>query len=230
VPETTRVEIAPSILAADFARLGEQVCEAERGGARRIHVDVMDGRFVPILSMGPPIVASLRKATRLPLEIHLMITHPDGFLKPFAEAGSDSLIVHWEGNLNLPRTVNSIRSLGKRVGVALNPATPVDVLTEVLPDIDLVLVVTVDPGFGRPHFLRSTLTKIREVRDLIDRINPDCDLEVDGGIDASTARLALEAGANIFVAGTSIFGDPGGPAMGMRCLAEALNPQLQLLS
>ena len=220
-PEAMRVKIAPSILAADFARLGAAV---------RIHVDVMDGRFVPNLSMGPPIVASLRKVTRLPLEIHLMITHPDCFLKPFAEAGADSFIVHWEGNLNLHRTVHSIRMLGKRVGVAINPATPADVLTEILPEIDQVLVMTVDPGFGHQQFLRSTLTKIREVRALIDRVNPDCDLEVDGGIDASTARLALEAGANVFVAGTSVFGDPGGPAIGMRCLAEALNPQLQLLS
>jgi ribulose-phosphate 3-epimerase len=225
-----RVKIAPSILAADFARLGEQVREAEQGGAERIHVDVMDGRFVPNLSMGPPIVASLRKVTRLPLETHLMITHADSFLKPFAEAGSDSFIVHWEGNLNLHRTVHSIRMLGKRAGVAINPATPADVLTEILPDVNLVLVMTVDPGFGHQQFLRSTLTKIREVRELIDRVNPGCDLEVDGGIDASTARLAFEAGANVFVAGTFVFGDPGGLAIGMRCLAEALHPQLQLIS
>lgn len=203
-----RVEIAPSILAADFTRLGEQVREAEKGGAGRIHVDVMDGRFVPNFSMGPPIVKSLRKVTRLPLETHLMITHPDGFLEPFAEAGSDSFIVHWEGNLNLHRTVHSIRILGKRVGVAINPATPADVLTEILPDIGQVLVMTVDPGFGHQQFLGSTLTKIREVRALIDRLNPACDLEVDGGIDRSTAPLAFEAGANVFVAGTSVLEIP----------------------
>jgi ribulose-phosphate 3-epimerase len=229
-PETMRVKIAPSILAADFARLGQQVAEVEQGGADRIHVDVMDGRFVPNLSMGPPIVASLRKETRLAIEKHLMITHPDCFLKPFVDAGSDSFVVHWEGNLNLHRTVQSIRTLGKRVGVAINPATPANVLTEILPEIDQVLVMTVDPGFGHQQFLRSTLTKIREGRELIDRVNPHCGLGVDGGIDVDTARLALEAGANVFVAGTCVFGDSGGPATGMRCLAEALSPQLQLLS
>jgi ribulose-phosphate 3-epimerase len=228
--EATRVKIAPSILAADFARLGEQVREAEEGGADRIHVDVMDGRFVPNLSMGPPIVASLRKVTRLPLEIHLMITHPDCFLKPFAEAGADSFIVHWEGNLNLHRTVHSIRMLGKRAAVAINPATPADMLTEILPDLDQVLVMTVDPGFGHQPFLCSTLTRIRDARQLICRVNPRCDLEVDGGIDAGTAPLAFEAGANVFVAGTCVFEDPDGPAVGMRTLAEALNPRFQTLS
>jgi ribulose-phosphate 3-epimerase len=223
------MKIAPSILAADFAHLGKQVREVEAGGAERIHVDVMDGRFVPNLSMGPPIVASLRKETRLQIETHLMITHPDCFLKPFAEAGADSFVVHWEGNLHLHRTVQSIRVLGKRVGVAINPATSADVLTEILPDIDQVLVMTVDPGFGHQQFLRSTLAKIRAVREMIARVNPECDLEVDGGIDPGTGRLAAEAGANVFVAGTSVFGDLGGPATGMRCLAEALNSHLQAL-
>lgn len=223
-PEMGQVKIAPSILAADFAHLGEQVREASAGGAERIHVDVMDGRFVPNLSMGPPIVASLRKVTRLPIEAHLMITHPDSFLEPFVEAGSDSFIVHWEGNLHLHRTVHSIRMLGKRVGVAINPATPADVLTEILPDIDQVLVMTVDPGFGHQQFLQSTLKKIRTVREMIGRFNSGCDLEVDGGIDAATAPLAFEAGANVFVAGTSVFGYPGGAAMGMRGLVEALTP------
>jgi ribulose-phosphate 3-epimerase len=216
-------KIAPSILAADFARLGEQVRQAEECGADRVHVDVMDGRFVPNLSMGPPIVASLRKETRLPIETHLMITQPDCFLKPFVEAGADSFIVHWEGSLNLHRTVHSIRMLSKRAGVAINPATPANVLAEILPDIDQVLVMTVDPGFGHQQFLRSTLTKIREVRRLIDRVNPDCDLEVDGGIEAGTASLAFEAGANVFVAGTSVFGDPGGIRVGMRGLLEAVS-------
>jgi ribulose-phosphate 3-epimerase len=225
-----RVKIAPSILAADFARLGQQVREVEQHGADRIHVDVMDGHFAPNFSMGPPIVASLRKATRLPIETHLMITYPDCFLKPFAEAGSDVLVVHWEGNLQLHRTVDSMRELGKRVGVAINPATPANVLTEILPEIDQVLVMTVDPGFGHQRLLCYTLPKIRTVRQMIDRINPHCDLEVDGGSNADTTRLAAEAGANVFVAGTSVFGDPGGPATGMRCLAEALNPQLRRIS
>jgi ribulose-phosphate 3-epimerase len=200
------VKLAPSILAADFSRLGEQVAQAEKGGADRIHVDVMDGHFVPNLSMGAPVVASLRPVTRLPLETHLMISNPDLFLSEFAESGSDTLVVHWEGNSNLHRTVQAIRALGKRAGVAINPATPAGVLEEILPDVDQVLVMTVDPGFGHQHFLHSTVAKIRRVRQMIDEINPGCDLEVDGGIDAETARLCAEAGANVLVAGTSVFG------------------------
>ena len=158
------VKLAPSILAADFARLGEQVAEAERAGADRIHVDVMDGHFVPNISMGPVIVHSLRPVTPLPLETHLMISHPDFFLEEFVEAGSDSFLVHWENNANLHRTVQRIKALGKRAGVVINPATPAIVLEELLPDVDQVLVMTVDPGFGHQHFLHSTLGKIRRVR------------------------------------------------------------------
>src|SRR6201981_476610 len=145
------IKLAPSILAADFARLGEQVSEAERAGADRIHLDVMDGHFVRNISMGAPIVASLRPVTRLPLETHLMITDPDTFLEEFAEAGSDSFLVHWEGNLNLHRTLERIKALGKRAGVVINPATPASVLEEVLPQVDQILVMTVDPGFGGQH-------------------------------------------------------------------------------
>ena len=199
------MKLAPSILAADFARLGEQVAEAERAGADRIHVDIMDGHFVPNLSMGAPIVASLRPVTRLPLETHLMISNPDLFLQEFADAGSDSFLVHWEGNFNLHRTVQNIKSIGKRAGVAINPATPADVLEEILPDVDQILVMTVNPGFGHQHFIQSTLAKIRRVRQMIDRVKPECDLEVDGGIDPETARLCVEAGANVFVAGSAIF-------------------------
>jgi len=198
--------IAPSILAADFGRLREQVREVLDAGATVIHVDVMDGHFVPNLSMGAPIVASLRPVTRLPLETHLMISNPDLFLQEFAESGSDSFLVHWEGNFNLHRTVQAIRALGKGAGVAINPATPAAVLEEILPDVDQVLVMTVDPGFGHQHFLHSTLGKVSRVRQMIDRLKPGCDLEVDGGIDWETARLCVEAGANVLVAGSSVFG------------------------
>ena len=201
------VKLAPSILAADFARLGEQVAEAELAGADRIHVDVMDGHFVPNLSMGAPIVQSLRRVTHLPLEIHLMISDPDFFLDEFVEAGSDSFLVHWEGNANLHRTIQRIKALGKRAGVAINPATPAAVLEEILQDVEQVLIMTVNPGFGHQHFLPTTLPKIRRVRQMIEQIKSGCDLEVDGGIDAETAPLAVAAGANVLVAGTAIFGE-----------------------
>jgi ribulose-phosphate 3-epimerase len=215
------VKLAPSILAADFARLGAQVAEAENAGADRIHVDVMDGHFVPNLSMGAPIVASLRPVTPLYLETHLMITNPDLFLQEFVDAGSDSFLVHWEGNANLHRTVQAIKALGKRAGVAINPATPANVLEEILPDVDQVLVMTVDPGFGHQHFLHSTLAKINRVRRLIDSIKPECDLEVDGGIDPDTARLCIEAGANVLVAGSSVFGKNGSVSEAMGRLRAA---------
>ncbi|HEX4751016.1 MAG TPA: ribulose-phosphate 3-epimerase [Bryobacteraceae bacterium] len=216
-------KIAPSILAADFACLGAQVGEAERAGADRIHIDVMDGHFVPNISMGAPIIASLRRVTRLPLETHLMISDPDAFIQEFVDAGSDSLLVHWEGNLNLHRTVQSIRALGKRAGVAINPATRAAVLEEILPAIDQVLVMTVDPGFGHQQFLYTTLQKIRSVRQMIDRLNPWCDLEVDGGIDSSTAWLAFEAGANVLVAGSAVFGASDGVTAGMKSLRASLS-------
>src|SRR5215472_11413625 len=190
------VKLAPSILAADFARLGEQVAEAEQAGADRIHVDVMDGHFVPNLSVGVPIVQSLRRVTSLPLETHLMISDADFFLDEFAEAGSDPILVHWEGNDNLHRTVQRIKALGKRAGVVINPATPAAMLEEILPDLDQVLVMTVNPGFGHQHFIHTTLPKITRIAQMIEQINPDCELAVDGGIDEATAPLVVAAGAN----------------------------------
>src|SRR6201998_4545680 len=200
------VKLAPSILAADFARLGEHVTEAQRAGADRIHIDVMDGHFVPNIAIGAPIVQSLRRVTSLPMETHLMISDPDSFLDEFAEAGSDSFLVHWEGNHNLHRTVQRIKALGKSAGVAINPATPAAVLEEILPELDQILVMTVNPGFGHQHFLQSTLPKIRQVSQMIEQIKPECALEVDGGVDEATAPLVVAAGANVLVAGTSIFG------------------------
>src|SRR5215472_796759 len=204
------VKLAPSILSADFACLGKQVGEAEQAGADRIHVDVMDGHFVPNISVGAAIVQSLRQVTRLPLETHLMISDPDFFLDEFTEAGSDSFLVHWEGNNDLHRTVQRIKALGKRVGVVINPATPAAALEEILQDVDQVLVMTVDPGFGHQRFIHTTLPKIRRVRQMIDEVRRDCDLEVDGGIDASTAPLVIDAGANVLVAGSAIFSDSNG--------------------
>ncbi|HEV3084428.1 MAG TPA: ribulose-phosphate 3-epimerase [Gemmataceae bacterium] len=220
---TTRsVKIAPSILAADFARLGEQVVEADKAGADRIHVDVMDGHFVPNLSMGPPIVRCLRPLTRLPLETHLMIAEPDRYLDAFAEAGSDSLLVHQEAGPNLHRTVQHIKALGKKAGVVINPATPAAMLEEILQDVDLVLVMTVNPGFGGQHFLHSTLAKIGRVRQMIEKVNAQIELEVDGGVDAETAPHAVQAGANVLVAGSAIFGDPRGVAAAMSRLRASM--------
>jgi ribulose-phosphate 3-epimerase len=224
-----QVKLAPSILAADFARLGEQVAEAERAGADRIHVDVMDGDFVPNLSMGPAIVESLRKITHLPLETHLMVSDPDLFLDEFAAAGSDSFLVHWEGNNNLHRTVQRIKALRKHAGVAINPATPAAVLEEIVQDVDLVLVMTVNPGFGHQHFIRTTLSKIANVRALVERLTPGCEVEVDGGIDATTAPLVVRAGATVLVAGSAVFGEPDGVTAAMTRLHAAIN-QLEVIS
>ena len=216
------VKLAPSILSADFSHLGKQVDEAERAGADRIHVDIMDGHFVPNISMGAPIVQSLRRVTDLHLEIHLMITDPDFFLDQFVEAGSDSFLVHWEGNNNLHRTVQRIKALRKRAGVAINPATPAIVLEELLPDLDQVLVMTVNPGFGHQRFIHSTLPKIRRVGQIIEQLNLECELEVDGGIDEATAPLTVAAGANVLVAGSSIFGADVGVCCAMQQLRNSI--------
>lgn len=216
------IKIAPSILAADFARLGEHVAEAQRAGADRIHIDVMDGHFVRNIAIGAPIVQSLRRVTPLPMETHFMISDPDFFLDEFAEAGSDTFLVHWEGNNNLHRTVQRIRALRKGAGVVINPATTAAVLEEILPDLDQVLVMTVNPGFGHQHFLQSTLPKIRRVSQLIEQLKPDCELGVDGGIDEATAPLVVAAGANVLVAGSSIFATSEGVEAAMESLRAAI--------
>jgi ribulose-phosphate 3-epimerase len=217
------IHIAPSILAADFSRLGEQVAQTEQAGAQRVHVDVMDGHFVPNLSMGPGVVQSLRPTTRLPLEVHLMVEAPAQFIEPFARAGADSLIVHHEV-LPDPRPVfQAIRKLGKKVGMAVNPDHPVEALEPYLAEIDLALCMTVHPGFGGQPFLPASPERIRKLRQLIEKHNPRCELEVDGGVDIKTAPAAVAAGANVLVVGTGIFRYHEGPKAALAAL-KALSP------
>lgn len=200
-----QLRIAPSILSADFARLGEEIRAIEAAGADYLHVDVMDGHFVPNLTIGPGVVKALRPHSKLPFDVHLMISPVDPYVREFAEAGADILTVHPEAGPHLHRTLQLIKSLGKKAGVSLNPATPVSAVAHVLGDIDLILVMSVNPGFGGQSFIASQLTKIAELRRLIDAGGRAIDLEVDGGINADTARQAREAGADVLVAGTATF-------------------------
>ncbi len=197
--------IAPSILSADFARLADEVAAVERAGADLLHVDVMDGHFVPNLTVGPPIVEALKKVTKLPLDVHLMITNADAFIQEFAEAGADYLTVHVEACPHLHRTVQSIKERGVKAGVTLNPATPIASLQEILPDVDLVLIMSVNPGFGGQKFIPSSLNKVASARAMLDRIHSRALLEVDGGIKAENAAQVVAAGATVLVAGSAIF-------------------------
>ena len=215
--------IAPSILAADFSRLGELVREVEAGGADRIHVDVMDGHFVPNLSMGPVVVKGLRPVTKLPLEVHLMVADPAKFADAFLQAGADTLIVHHEVLPYAARLLRETRGKGKKIGMAINPSTPVEVLDQYLPDLDVALCMTVWPGFGGQKFLPESAARIAALRALIEKRNPRCELEVDGGIDLTTAPTCAKAGANVFVAGTSIFGAKGGPRAATAEMAKAVS-------
>ncbi|HEY5596755.1 MAG TPA: ribulose-phosphate 3-epimerase [Candidatus Bipolaricaulota bacterium] len=212
------IRIAPSVLAADFSRLAEQIQAVEQTSADRLHVDVMDGRFVPTLSMGPLIVEALARCSALPLEVHLMIVEPERQLESFAQAGAACLIVHQETCPHLHRTVQQIKDFGLKAGVALNPATPARWLQEILPDLDLALVMTVNPGFGGQRFIESSLGKIRKLREWINGQGLACELEVDGGINAETGPLAVEAGADVLVAGSAVFGHPEGIVAGVRAL------------
>lgn len=203
----SRVLVAPSILSADFARLGEEVSLVESAGADWIHVDVMDGRFVPNITIGPPVVKALRRVTKLPLDVHLMIVEPERYVEAFAEAGADTITVHVEASTHLHRTLCHIRSLGKRAGVTLNPSTPEEALRYVLPVVDQILVMSVNPGFGGQSFIPEALTKIAAIRRMIDERNLPIDLEVDGGISPSTAPEVIAAGARVLVAGSAVFGE-----------------------
>jgi len=197
--------IAPSILSADFARLADEVAAVERGGADLLHVDVMDGHFVPNLTVGPPIVESLKKVTKLPLDLHLMITNADAFIAEFASAGADYLTVHVEACPHLHRTVQSIKERGVKAGVTLNPATSLQTIEEILPDVDLVLIMSVNPGFGGQKFITSCLNKIATARQMLDRVGSRAHLEVDGGVKIDNAAKVLAAGADVLVAGSAIF-------------------------
>ena len=199
------IKIAPSILSADFTNLGKQLRLVERGGADWLHLDVMDGNFVPNITFGPMVVSAIRSLTKLPLDTHLMIEKPERYLEDFKAAGSDCITVHIEASLHLHRTVQRVKELGLMAGVALNPSTPAVALREILPHVNLILVMTVNPGFGGQKFIRSTLSKVREVSKMIRETNPGCRLEVDGGVDGKTAVDLAEAGADVFVAGHSIF-------------------------
>ena len=214
------LQIAPSLLSADFAALGDAIAKAERGGADLIHVDIMDGHFVPNITIGPPVVKSLRRVARVPLDVHLMIEDPDRYVEAFVDAGAASLTVHAEAVVHLHRTVHFIKSLGAKAGVALNPATPVSALEQIAGDVDYVLVMTVNPGFGGQTFIPRSESKVRAVRELLRREGSTAPIEVDGGIDVRTAPRIVAAGADILVAGNAVFGG-GDPAGAVRALREA---------
>lgn len=217
----SKVKIAPSILSADFMRLGEQVQEAEAAGVDRVQIDVMDGRFVPNITFGAIVVEALRPLTRIQLEAHLMVEPPEDFIESIAQAGADTIIVHQEATPHLHRAIQQIHSLGKRAGVALNPSTPANLLREVIGSLQLVLVMTVNPGFGGQDFIPETLSKIREVRETLRERSLQCEVEVDGGINLETARQVVSAGADVLVAGTAVFDHPAGVADAVRELLAA---------
>jgi len=198
--------IAPSILSADFSQLGDEIRAVEKAGAEVIHIDVMDGHFVPNITIGPLVVKAARRVTELPLDVHLMISDPDSYIKDFAEAGADWITVHVETCPHLHRTLNFIRSLGKKAGAVLNPATPLSTLDYVLEEVDLVMLMSVNPGFGGQNFIESTLEKCRTLRTMLDKVNPEAGIEIDGGISPKTIGKMAKAGANIFVAGSAIYG------------------------
>ncbi|MGQ9897652.1 MAG: ribulose-phosphate 3-epimerase [Acidobacteriota bacterium] len=222
----TDIKIAPSILSADFARLAEEVQRVEAAGADLLHVDVMDGHYVPNLTVGPPVVMALRRVTHLPLDVHLMMTNPDAFLKAFRDAGADSISIHVEVVPHLHRTLDAIRSLGAQPGIVLNPGTSLMLLEEVLPLVDFVLVMTVNPGFGGQRFIESCLPKVSRLRRMIEERGLLVSIEVDGGIGRHNVRALVEHGAQWIVAGSSVFGtpDPGLAIKQLRAAALGVTP------
>jgi ribulose-phosphate 3-epimerase len=220
---SSKIEIIPSILSADFARLGEQVREAEEAGADRIQVDVMDGHFVPNITVGPMIIKAIRPHTSLPIEAHLMIERPELYVPEFAKAGADYIIPHVETSPHLHRTIQQIRSVGAKAGVALNPSTPLAAIEEILEYVDMVIVMTVNPGFGGQEFIESMLPKIRCLRETIDKRGLNCAIEVDGGIHEETAPKVVEAGATLLVAGSAVYAAPDGVAAAIARLRESVS-------
>jgi ribulose-phosphate 3-epimerase len=222
MPGTRSIKLAPSILTADFGHLAAAVAEAETAGADILHLDVMDGMFVPNITFGPPVVAAVRRVTSLPLDVHLMVHEPGRYLADFAEAGADSLTVHVEACLHLSRTVQQVTDLGCQVGVALNPATPVESVREILPFLDLVLVMTVNPGFGGQRFIETSTSKVRRMSRLVAELNPTCGLQVDGGINLETIGDVAAAGANLFVVGSAIYNERASVADNLATLRRAV--------
>ncbi|HVB13712.1 MAG TPA: ribulose-phosphate 3-epimerase [Candidatus Dormibacteraeota bacterium] len=214
--------LAPSILAADLAHLSDELAACEEAGADRIHIDIMDNHFVPNLTMGPDLVAACRRSTSLLLEAHLMVERPDGIIPRFTAAGAELITVHFEACPQLHRTVELIRSEGARPGVGINPATPAGFLADILPEISLALVMSVDPGFGGQPFLSSALAKVKGLRRMVEERNLKCDIEVDGGVDPENAAACLDAGATVLVAGTAVFKASGGTRAGVSCLLELM--------
>jgi ribulose-phosphate 3-epimerase len=218
----TTVKILPSILSADFRYLGQQIEEVAQAGADAIHVDVMDGRFVPNITIGPLVVEAARKSTTLPLDVHLMIVEPERYLADFAHAGADIILVHQETCPHLHRTIEQIKQLGKKAGVVLNPSTPISTLEEILPVVDQVLIMSVNPGFGGQSFIESSVDKVRRLRHMLDEYKSHAQIEIDGGIDINTAPRVVTAGATLLVAGSAVFHAPGGAGDGVRRLRESV--------
>ena len=217
-----QIKISPSILSADFTRLADQVSEAEEAGVDYIHVDVMDGHFVPNITVGPMIVKALRPVTKLPLDVHLMIKNPEIYIEDFSKAGSDIITVHQEATPHLHRTIQQIHDLGIRAGVSINPSTSVSVLDEIICEVDLVLVMSVNPGFGGQSYIPSCTRKISKVREMLDNCGSSADLEVDGGVNLDTVKEVVSAGANSFVAGSAIFNDKSSVAENVLALREKI--------